>query len=84
MIISITGGCPDHIFRRSVSGDQPRALFSYTHYKPGTVEMKGEQKHFMDWIFWLMMAILGGNIVFFGILVIIDLVREWRDKHEQH
>lgn len=45
--------------------------------------MKGEQKHFMDWIFWLMMAILGGNIVFFGVLVIIDLVREWRDKHEQ-
>jgi hypothetical protein len=61
---------------------QPQALFSYTHYKSGTVEMKGEQKHFMSWIGWVVVIIMVFNVVFFSALIIYDLIREWRDKHE--
>lgn len=44
--------------------------------------MKGEQKHFMSWIGWAVVIIMVFNVVFFSALIIYDLIREWRDKHE--
>jgi len=37
----------------------------------------------MSWLGWAVLILIGGNAVFFGILIAIDLIREWRFKHEQ-
>lgn len=38
----------------------------------------------MGWLGWAVLILIAGNVVFFGILITIDLIREWRSKHEQH
>ena len=37
----------------------------------------------MSWMGWAVIILIGLNAVFFGILVTIDLIRDWRFKHEQ-
>ena len=34
----------------------------------------------MYWIFWVLIGIIGFNIVFFGLLYILALIDEWREK----
>lgn len=36
----------------------------------------------MSWLGWAVLIIVAGNAVFFGILIAVDLIRNWRWKHE--